>query len=158
MVLTLGWFGVALVLRRRFQFSIRSLLALVVVVALPCSWTAVEMKAAREQKAVVEAIRRADGDIVYDWSYGAEWWEVPWRKPPVPEWIANWLGDDLFYDIAKVYFPADWHYTAKQCDDNTLLQLRCLTKLKHVELTMTNVTDEGVAKLQQALPNCRITR
>ena len=68
MLVMLGWFVVALVFRGRFQFSIRSLLALVVVVALPCSWMAVEMKAAREQKAVVEAIRRADGDIVYDWS------------------------------------------------------------------------------------------
>ena len=34
------WFGVALVFRRRLQFSISSLLVLVVVVALPCSWLA----------------------------------------------------------------------------------------------------------------------
>ena len=79
-------------------------------------------------------------------------------KASRPRMDCELVGNDLFYDIANVYFPADWHYTAKQCDDNTLLQLRCLTKLKHVELTMTNVTDEGVAKLQQALPNCKITR
>ncbi|MGO9270418.1 MAG: hypothetical protein ACLQOO_09230, partial [Terriglobia bacterium] len=42
-------FIVALVFRWRFQFSIRSLLVLVVVVAIPCSWLPVEMKAAREQ-------------------------------------------------------------------------------------------------------------
>jgi hypothetical protein len=34
------WFGLALVFRRRLQFSISSLLVLVVVVALPCSWLA----------------------------------------------------------------------------------------------------------------------
>ncbi len=37
-VVMLLWLIVALVFRRRFQFSIRSLLILVVVVALPFSW------------------------------------------------------------------------------------------------------------------------
>ena len=49
-VLMLLWFLIALVFRRRFQFSLRSLLLLVVVVAIPCSWLATEMKAAREQR------------------------------------------------------------------------------------------------------------
>ena len=44
MVLMLVWFAVAVVFRRRFQFSMRSLLVLVVVVAVPCSWLAVEMR------------------------------------------------------------------------------------------------------------------
>jgi len=34
---TLLWFAVALLLRRPFQFSIRSLLVLTVAVAIPCS-------------------------------------------------------------------------------------------------------------------------
>ena len=42
LVLMLLWFAVALVFRWRFQFSIRSLLVLAVVVAIPCSWMAVE--------------------------------------------------------------------------------------------------------------------
>ena len=50
MVLVLVWFGVAVVFWRRFQFSLRSLLVLVVVVALPCSWLGVEMRTARRQK------------------------------------------------------------------------------------------------------------
>ena len=53
------WFGVAVVFRRRFQFSIRSLLILVIVVAVPCSWLAVEMKKARKQHESVEAILSA---------------------------------------------------------------------------------------------------
>ena len=44
------WFVVALVFRRRFQFSIRSLLVLTVAVAIPCSWLAVEMKHANQQR------------------------------------------------------------------------------------------------------------
>ena len=44
----------ALILRWRFQFSIRSLFILTVAVAFPFSWLAAEMKKAREQRATVD--------------------------------------------------------------------------------------------------------
>ena len=49
MLAMLLWFVVALVFRLRFQFSVRCLLAVVVAVALPFSWLAVEMKKAKKQ-------------------------------------------------------------------------------------------------------------
>ena len=60
-VLMLIWFVVALVFRWQLQFGIRSLLALTLAVALPCSWLAVEMKAAREQQSAAEAIKKLGG-------------------------------------------------------------------------------------------------
>jgi hypothetical protein len=56
-VVMLLWLIVALVFRLRFQFSIRSLLVLPVAVAIPSSWMAVEMKAAKSQAAVVQEIK-----------------------------------------------------------------------------------------------------
>jgi hypothetical protein len=53
LVLLLWWIA-AMVFHRRFQFSLRTLFVLTIAVALPCSWLAVEMKRAREQKALVE--------------------------------------------------------------------------------------------------------
>ena len=50
------WFGVAVVLGRRFQFSLRSLLVLTVAVALPCSWFAWEMKEAKKQAEAIDKI------------------------------------------------------------------------------------------------------
>jgi len=41
-------------------------------------------------------------------------------------------------------------------DDDDLQYLKALTDLEELDLTGTQVTDEGVKKLQQALPNCRI--
>ena len=41
-VLMLLWLSLALLFRRRFQYSIRSLLLLTVAVAIPCSWLAVQ--------------------------------------------------------------------------------------------------------------------
>src|SRR5208283_2778259 len=56
--LLLLWFIAAIAFRRRFQFSIRALLVLTIAVALPTSWLATELKKARDQNEVAEAIRR----------------------------------------------------------------------------------------------------
>ena len=42
-------------------------------------------------------------------------------------------------------------------DDAAVPALATLTGLKQLELTETGITEEGVARLQEALPNCRIT-
>ena len=51
----------------RFQFSILSLLVLMVVVAVPFSWLATEMKQARKQREAVEGIEKAGGRVSYDY-------------------------------------------------------------------------------------------
>ena len=51
------WFRVNVAYRRRFQFSVRSLFVFVLICAGLCSWLAVEVKRAREQRDAVEAIR-----------------------------------------------------------------------------------------------------
>ena len=71
-LLMLLWFGVAVAFRQRFQFSIGSLFVLTVAVAMPFSWLAVEMKAARKQREAVAAVRESGGDVCYDW----EWEEL----------------------------------------------------------------------------------
>ena len=84
MLLMLAWFGVALLFRWRFQFSLRLLLVLVVAVALPCSWLAVEMKRAREQREHLATIERL-GVWNPDWVYEAENLIVsPSSKPGQP--------------------------------------------------------------------------
>ena len=67
----LAWFALALVVRRQFQFSIRSLLVLVVVVALPCSWLGTEIRAAKAQNKAVQGIVDAGGWTTYDYSRDA---------------------------------------------------------------------------------------
>lgn len=42
-------------------------------------------------------------------------------------------------------------------DDAGLHYLEDLTKLKELDLTRTRITDAGVARLQKALPNCKIS-
>jgi hypothetical protein len=90
-VVMLLWLLVSLVFRLRFQFSIRSLLILTVAVALPCSWLAVEMKAAREQRDVVDELTKMHGLVQYDWQVNVDGNPLPNAQPPGPEWLRTLL-------------------------------------------------------------------
>ena len=72
MLLMLLWFAASLLFRWRFQFSIRSLLVLTLVVAMPCSWLSWKMKRAKHQTEVAEAIRNMHQWAEYDWEIDAD--------------------------------------------------------------------------------------
>ena len=59
LVLLFLWLAIALVFRRRFQFTIRSLLLLTLIVSTWGSWFGVEMRAAKRQREAVEVIEEA---------------------------------------------------------------------------------------------------
>ena len=162
---------VALVFRLRFQFSIRSLLVMVVVVAIPCSWLAVELKKAGEQREALEAIGKLEGWVTYDyWRASGNTMRV---EPPTPAWLRSVLGDDFFRTIVFVkYYPvtyADLEHLKRlrqlqtldlyhtEVTDAALEHLKGLSQLRVLRLNGTKVTDAGVKKLQQALPNCQIS-
>ena len=62
------WFGIALVFRWRFQFGIRSLLVLVLTIAIPCGWLAAERNKANQQREAVAAIS-TEGEVRYAYWY-----------------------------------------------------------------------------------------
>ena len=110
LVLMLGWFLLALVFKWRFQYSLFSLLALTVAVALPFAWLAAELEAARNQHEAVEGILKI-GEHVY---YANEADRLPftdWRdqrpRPPEPAWLCRLLGDDFFLDLKEVTLGGD---------------------------------------------------
>ena len=149
-ILMLLWLIVALVFRLRFQFGIRSLLIFTLVVALPFSWLAVEVKAAREQKAAVDEIARLDGRMSYDWEVDANLKFVSNAEPPGPEWLRNLLGVDFFAHVLCV------NLNLSEVTDADLPHLEALNQLRVLLLIGTKVTDDGVNKLSRALPKCRI--
>ena len=73
LALMLLWFVLALIFRLRFQFSIRSLPVLILAVALPFGWLAVDMKRAREQKMVIAEMEQVGGSVECDWEFH---WEL----------------------------------------------------------------------------------
>ena len=73
------WFVVALLLRWRFQFGLRTLLVLTVAVALPFSWLAVQIKDAREQSFAIAAITNVTRPVLASSAY-----ETPHSLRPPP--------------------------------------------------------------------------
>ena len=149
MLLMLAWFFAGLLFRWRFQFSIRSLLVLVVVVAVPCSWTAIETKKAREQKEAVQHARKLAGRVRYDYmsefEYGYQQFANPLSGSDLPgaAWLGDLLGPDFFATVVGLEFSDCWSLT-----DVDLEHLKGLTQLRTLNLHGTQVTDAGLERLK----------
>lgn len=142
------WFVASLLCRWRFQFSIRCLLVLVVVVAIPCSWLAAEMKKARQQREEVAAIEGLGICVAYGYKFdqiGGQW---PLGREELPghPWLRCFLGDDFFADVVDVSF------FDSEVNDAVLEHLTVLPRLQDLTLFSSRVSDLGlefIGKLTQ---------
>ena len=134
------WFAVALLLRLRFQFSIRTLLVLAAVVAVPFSWLAAEMKRAREQKEVVTLIERLAGDVIYDWEFDKSG-ILANELPLEPTWLRTWLGNDFFGEVVEAELGGT------QVTDRDVGQVKRLDHLRKLWMERTQITDVGLEQL-----------
>jgi hypothetical protein len=153
MVLTLFWWLFALCFRWRFQFSLRSLMALTVAVAIPCSWLAVEMKAAREQREAVEAISKLndDGAAYYDHevkSLGIS----GGRRLSESKFLLHLFGVDFFHSVLYVtlssYDPDHMDHPIHRISEDDVSCLDRLKNLKGLELRQQPIGDETLAHLK----------
>jgi hypothetical protein len=122
---------------RWFQYSLRTLLVFVTLCAIPCSWLAVKMQQAKRQREAVAAIEKLGGTVF-------------WSEPSGLAWMQSLLGDDLFRHVESVYL------NDTEVTDAGLEHLTGLNMLQVLSLYQTKVTDAGVKKLKQELPNCWI--
>jgi len=101
------WSLAALVFRWRFQFGIRTLLVLVVAVALPSSWLAVEMQAAKRQREAVTEILNTGGLVIFS---DDAWLRIQRtgsnydvkKTRTVPDWQCRLFDYDLLSDAEIV--------------------------------------------------------
>lgn len=174
MVLMLVWFGVALVFGRRFQFSIRSLLVLTVVVAVPCSWVAVNMQEAKRQREAVEDIKATGGSAWYAYQVvdrgdtgdlSLLWTTASQIKGPLPAptWLQTLLGDETVVGVwGSDIDDGDLGLINKRLSHlKTLViainrkitpagfeHLKGLTHLQKLDVHYTGVTDAGLGHLE----------
>ena len=141
-VLMFLWFLAALLFRLRFQFSIRSMLLLMVVVATACGWLTAAMNRARKQQVAVEAIEKAGGDVGYDWEIGA-FHLGSGPEPPGPAWLRRMLGHHFLASVAAAEVHDVTH--------GMLKPLSVLTQLQNRDVRRPNVGDAGVQQLKDSL-------
>ena len=130
----------------------RAPLIVVTLVGCGLAWLGWTVRGARQQQTAVAAIRKLGGFVTYDYQFDSQGRDVPNAAPPGPAWMHSLLGDDFFRSVYGVILvdPA--------VKDADLEQLMALKQLRYVLLPSPNVTDAGAAKLQKALPNCKIDR
>ncbi|MGO8688347.1 MAG: hypothetical protein ACLQLG_01820 [Thermoguttaceae bacterium] len=124
-----GWFVFALLFHQRFQVTVRFWLALVLVVGIPCSWLAVEIERAEQQKVAVTWIRKVGGEAYY-------------CGPEATPWPRRLLGTDFFNDVGAV------RVGGSEVDDASLEHLTALTQLEKLDLGCTKITDAGLKHLE----------
>ena len=128
-LLSFLWFGTCLVFRRRFQYSLRTLLLFVLLVNIVMAWFGANWRAAGQQRDAVAAIKALGGSVRYDYvppgtvtgpttspfaappgavsplAVPALAATAP-TVPPGPAWARRLLGDDFFANVVDVCGPA----------------------------------------------------
>jgi hypothetical protein len=174
LLLMLLWLAAAPLFRCRFQYSLRSLLLLVVAVAVPCSWLATEMKLAREERA---ALAKVNGGpvIEFDCEFDDNGRVAQLLGPSAPPWLCRVFGDDFFSTANAVYWsdrggtvypeelqvPFDLSFirhlgdvrsldiSFKRATDADMEYLEGMPYLEFLDLTRTRVTDAGLVHLRR---------
>ncbi len=86
--------------RRRFRYSLRTLLLLV---AILCVWLGLVASRARQQQSAIKEVQALGGWVYYDYQLVEGSLEpVLDATSPVPEWLLESIGPDYFHDVAVV--------------------------------------------------------
>ena len=120
--------------RRRLQFRLRTLLLAVLLVALALSAVATKVRRAEKQTVAVRMVEKLGGKVLYD--YQQQWRPQvksidEWMElepEPMPSWLSSFVGVDLIHDVLEI------------------------------DLRGTGATEEDKARLEAALPSCKIWR
>ena len=121
--------------RRWFQFSLRTLLILTTIVAIPCAWLGRKIEQKRRERNAVRAIAEKFGLAQYDYEIAHQ------SEPSGPAWLRRLFGDNLFSEVTAVSLTGGSH------DDDDLAVLDDLPNIHLLDLQDTNVTDAGLAHL-----------
>ncbi|MGO9110051.1 MAG: hypothetical protein ACLP9L_12535, partial [Thermoguttaceae bacterium] len=143
------WFGVALVFRRRFQFSLRSLLLVALVIAILCKWLVAGKQQTASQRDAVREIEKSGGQVCYDWELDSSLHRISPVALPGLSWLRDLLGHDQFGDVLSVNIR---HYHGPMppgVRDFRLEPLKSLHKIRSLSLVGAEVTDDELQHVER---------
>ena len=124
---------------------------LMTLFAMACSWYAYEMNEAAKRRAAIAKIEKLGGLV---WYYDASDPLVIRGEPPAwYSWLRKLHGDQHLGNPVGV----DLHFVSSQDTDTGLELVKRLTNLQMLHIDDdTQVSDEDIKNIQEALPNCKI--
>jgi len=132
---------------RGFQFSVRSLLVVLTVLAIALAWLAAKRHRARRQHAAAEALADAGAVVYYDYHVDPDGaiFALPddSAKPDVPRWLLQLLGRDFFSDVVIVEVHSNTF------SDKDMVHIKELRRLQRLEVFGTQVTDSGLLHVSE---------
>jgi internalin A len=112
---------------RWYQWRLRSLFLLILMVAMGMSWLTVTIQNQRKQKAAVEEIKKAGG-------LGSVGYEITW--------LGKLLRDDSLADVTYL------DLTGQSVTDDMFVHLEEFKQLQTLALAKSNITDAGLTHLR----------
>jgi len=145
--------------RRRFRYSLRTLLLVMAAVSIVMGWFTARMKEARRQQAAVATIVSLSGLVIYD-DQPDDLADAP-TPSRVPRWLRNRLGDDFFRTAVHVVAFNDatmeavpelpeirrLDFVGSPATDAGLAYASGLSRLEELNLSDTHITDAGLKHL-----------
>ena len=126
---------------RRFQFSLRTLLVAMLLLAV---WLAVTTNRVRDQRRAVAALMDLGWSVQYDWERRST------SEPHGPKWLRRIIGDDYFQKVVHVYF-----WDGRELDEarttKSIPLLQSLPDLKNVVYYPT-IPERSQDAISAALP------
>ena len=118
--------------RRRYQYSLRTLMIFVTLCVISCSWFAVKMQQAKKQREMIETIEK-EGHLLADYDESSS---------PFLRLFAYLFGKDFCYGINNIYVDD----TATDADLKSLTEISCFIKLSSCR--NVSITDDRLLNLQ----------
>ena len=159
--------------KRRFRFSVRTLLIVVVLLSLPLGWIGIVAERTRKQKKILESIPHSRP--VAEWRFGYVTGlrfsprDIGFLSGPTCEDLAHLkrfsrlealcchgVTDDGLLHIGRLTTLKELTLVGDEITGSGLQYLKAMTNLEELVLWESVVTDEGISELQKALPNCEI--
>jgi hypothetical protein len=128
--------------RRRFQFSLRSLMIFTLICAIPCAgvgWLRRKIERKRIEREWVVSIGGLGGKVLYDDEPGGSADRTEsWR----PDWLNDMLGYNFFNEVQYV------DLMGKAVTDETLEYIASFAQLHTLNLVGTGISDSGLVNLE----------
>ena len=131
----------------RFQFTLKTLLLVVLLVSLPLSWLAFVRARVERQRELLAPIKRFD---------------------PTPSWGAGYINslsfagdlsptdDDLSHVVVFARLRFLFLHDCSQVTDAGLVHICKLKNLEYLNVKGTQITPQGIEELKRALPGCYV--